>query len=268
MPPGTLRTWKGINPKMRKFTITSMAALLVASIGLPGLGKGEDINAAPEVPANAREKTPKRPPVLIGQTPEEIKAELKQLKQEVALKPSDAQLRYKLGESYRKNGDLSSAIKEYDKATKIDPNLWVAYHQICAFSDDEKLLDDSIATLSKLEAEKPHELLLRVALSELYEKRGNYYQAARTLIDLTYSNAVPEKYRVKVNARIHNMLVLSKRDKQQQQAETPATANGAEEELDIMPAPLPTQGTKRSLAQAKLKDSKEVRGMGHTPLLP
>jgi hypothetical protein len=80
---------------------------------------------------------------------------------------------------------------------------------------------------------------------------------------------VPEKYRVKVNARIHNMLVLSKRDKQQQGSnDVPATANGGEEELDIMPAPLPTQGTKRSLAQAKLKDSKEVRGMGHTPLLP
>jgi cytochrome c-type biogenesis protein CcmH/NrfG len=253
---------------MRKFSTTFLAALLLASVTLPGLGKDGDISAAPDIPKNDREKT-RRAPIVIAQSPDEIKAELKQLKQEVALKPQDAQLRYKLGESYRKNGDIHSAVAEYVKATKVDPNLWVAYHQICAFSDDEKLLDDSIASLSKLEQEKPKEMLLRVALSELYEKRGNYYQAARTLIDLTYANAVPEKYRVKVNARIHNMLVLSKRDKQQQGSnDVPATANGGEEELDIMPAPLPTQGTKRSLAQAKLKDSKEVRGMGHTPLLP
>lgn len=253
---------------MRKFSTTLLAAMLVASFGLPALGKGEEISAAPDIPKNDREKTPRRAPIVIPQTAEQIKVELSQLKQEVAQKPKDAQLRYKLGESYRKNGNTAAAVAEYVKATKIDPNMWVAYHQICAFSDDENLLDDAIATLSKMEQEKPREMLLRVALSELYEKRGNYYQAARTLIDLTYANAVPEKYRVKVNARIHNMLVLSKRDKQQQAAETPSTASGGEEELDVMPAPLPTQGTKRSLAQAKLKDSKEVRGMGHTPLLP
>lgn len=208
------------------------------------------------------------PPKVIPQTPAELKAELKQIQSEIALKPHDAQLQFKLAECYRKMAMPTQASQHYAKAGNLDPTMYVAFHQLALHSTDNVQLDEAIEKLTKLSNEKPKELLLRVALSELLEKRGNYYQAARTLIDLSYANAVPEKYRTKVASRIHNMLALAKSQKGQV-VETP-TANlpNTDEELDLVPAPLPTPSTKRSIAQARLKDSKEVRGMGHTPLIP
>lgn len=225
-------------------------------------GASDGLTAAP--PGTPKETL--RAPKILPQTADELKGLLRQYKLEVQAKPQDAQLRYKLGEAYRKLGDNDSAAREYFRALELDQTLWVAYHQLSLCSTDEKKLDEAISRLIKLETEKPRELLLRVALSELYEKRGDYYQAARTLIDLSYANAVPEKFKNKVTARIHNMLLLAK-TKQPEQAQAPVQAASVEEDLDVMPAPLPTPGTKRSLAQAKLKDSKEVRGMGHTKLL-
>ncbi|MBX9687478.1 MAG: hypothetical protein K2X27_12295 [Candidatus Obscuribacterales bacterium] len=245
-------------------TLLSTAALLLTLPGLPALAG--DISAAPPVSYADRQK-PVRVNKVIPLTPEQIRAEMKQLQADLILKPNDAQLHYKLGESYRKQGDNERAAAEYALAIKNDSSLWVAYHQLSLTCNDDKQIDEAIEKLLKLETEKPRELLLRVALSELFEKRGNYYQAARTLIDLTYANAVPEKFRPKVTSRIHNMLSLAK--SQHQESEAPKTAIG-EEELDVMPAPppMPAPGSKRSIAHAKLKDSKEVRGMGHTPLLP
>lgn len=248
--------------KVSTLGIYSAALLLFGTQAAPCLA-GDGLSAAPaqvdrERVARARKQLP--------QTSEEIRAELKRLQTEVLLKENDAQTHYKLGEAYRKLNNFSQASLEYVKAINLDQALWVAYHQLSVVSNDEKQIDEAIDKLIKLEQEKPRELLLRVALSELYEKRGNYYQAARTLIDLTYANAVPEKYRLRVSARIHNMLALSKSS--QHEPETASIVQTGEEELDLIPAPLPTQSTKRSIAQAKLKDSKEVRGMGHTNLLP
>ena len=248
-----------------KFVCLSLLCLAVAS---PASFASDHLSAAPQVP-NADKDKLTRAPKVIAVTPDQLKAEQKQLLTDLLIKPNDAQLHFKLGENYRKHDQHGQAAAEYRKAIECDQCLWVAYHQLTALTDDEAVLDDYIAKLTKLEAEKPKELLLRVALSELYEKRGNYYQAARTLIDLSYANAVPEKFRPKVSARIHNMLVLSKSHHQEKEpAPTAPAVATSEEDLDVMPAPLPTPGTKRSIAQAKLKDAKEVRGMGHTPLLP
>ncbi len=255
---------------MRKSSTNIICSTVISLIAAaPCFASGDDISAAPHVPNGDKLKTPVRAPKLIPVTPEQAQAEVKQLKTDLLLKPNDANLHYKLGEVYRKENRISAAINEYRKAIELDNALWVAYHQLTATTDDTAILDDAIAKLTKLEKEKPKELLLRVALSEAYEKRGEYYQAARTLVDLTYEGGVPEKFRAKVSARIHNMLVLSKSQHQQVQTSTPEPemAN-IEEEMDVMPAPLPTPNTKRSIAQAKLKDSKEVRGMGHTNLLP
>ncbi|MBX9569928.1 MAG: hypothetical protein K2X77_13605 [Candidatus Obscuribacterales bacterium] len=207
-------------------------------------------------------------PKVIQKTPEELKLELRQLKTELALRPQDAQLHFKLGECLRNLGQLPQASDEYAKAGTLDPSMYVAYHQLSLTSQNAVQLDEAIEKLNKLANEKPKELLLRVALSELYEKRGNYYQAARTLIDLSYANAVPEKFKTKVATRIHNMLALSKTQKNQTVEAATASTPNSDEELDVVPAPLPTPTTKRSLAHARLKDKKEVRGMGHTPLVP
>ncbi len=247
------------NVPSKLLLLSTLATLIVSPSCM-----AEEFSAAPQVPACDKVKE-KATPKVIPLTPEQMKAELRALQTDILLKPNDAQMHVKLGDAYKRMGQNQQALDEYVKASRLDHSCYVAYHQITLLTNDEKLLDEAIETLSKMEAEKPKELLLRVALSELYEKRGNYYQAARTLIDLTYANGVPEKYRVRVSSRIHNMLSLTKT--QHAQAEAPTTAN-TDEELDVMPAPLPTPSTKRSIAQAKLKDSKEVRGMGHTPLLP
>lgn len=204
-------------------------------------------------------KQPTRP------SPEVMAAELKLCKEQVKAKPEDAQLHLKIAELERGLGNKNNALEEYVKTTELDPTAYMAFHQIAMLSNDQKQLDQSIEKLNKLILEKPKELMLRVALSELIEKRGNYYQAARTLIDITYANAVPEKYKNKVNARIHFLLTQQKKAQQQESQET---ASNNEEELDVVPAPLPVQTNKRSIASAKIKDSKEVKGMGNVPLLP
>lgn len=254
---------------MRKSQLTiACISFFLAAAGPTAIAAGDHLSAAPPVPAADKERNV-RAPKVIAVTPEQLQAELRQLRTDLLLKPNDAQLHFKLGEAYRKQNQIKQAAAEYLQAINFDQSLWVAYHQLTSTTDDAAILDECIAKLSKLETEKPRELLLRVALSELYEKRGNYYQAARTLIDLSYANAVPEKFRPKVSARIHNMLVLSKSHQQQvEPAATEAATAISEEDLDVMPAPLPMPGTKRSIAQAKLKVAKEVRGMGHTPLLP
>lgn len=258
---------------MRKasFTLAAISVLGLAVAGSAVFAAGDHLSAAPPVPSADKEKNV-RAPKVITVTPEQLRAEIKQIQTDLLLKPNDAQLHFKLGEALRKFNQTNQASAEYLKAIECDPTLWVAYHQLTNCTNDAEVLDALIVKLSKLESEKPKELLLRVALSELYEKRGNYYQAARTLIDLSYANAVPEKFRPKVSARIHNMLLLSKSHhpaaKADEAAQATPVAGASEEDLDLMPAPLPMPGTKRSIAQAKLKDSKEVRGMGHTPLLP
>lgn len=208
------------------------------------------------------------PPKVIPKTPEELRVELRQLKTDLALRPQDAQLHFKLAECLKNLGQLPQASDEYFKAGTLDPSMYVAYHQLASTCQNPTQLDEAIEKLNKLANEKPKELLLRVALSELYEKRGNYYQAARTLIDLSYANAVPEKFKHKVTTRIHNMLALSKSQKNQTIEAATAVTPNSDEELDVVPAPLPTPTTKRSIAHARLKDKKEIRGMGHTPLVP
>ena len=201
-------------------------------------------------------------------TPEQLRQQLKDLQIAESLKPQDAQVHLKMGECLQKLGRLPQASEEFIKASKLDPHLYVAYHHLASTCTNEAQIDVAIEKLTALSVEKPKELLLRVALSELLEKRGNYYQAARTLIDMSFANTVPEKYKAKVTARIHNMLALSKSHKAHEAETAVLTSPNSDEELDVVPAPLPTPSSKRSLAHGRLKDSKEVRGMGHTPLIP
>jgi len=259
---------------MRK-EISTVSVLLVLSLLAGGAAHAtrDPLSAAPIVAPADTDKVAKRPAKALPVTADEVRAEIRRYQTDLVLKPNDAPTHYKLAEVYRKANELGLACDEYLKAIHCDQNYWVAYHQLLTTSTDQKQVDEVFEKLTKLEAQKPAELLLRVALSEYYEKRGNYYQAARTLVDCTFNGGVPEKWRVRVNARIHNMLVLAKSQKLQPDdpaAASAATANAApaEEDLDVMPAPIPTPSSKRSIAQAKLKDAKEVRGMGNTPLLP
>ena len=176
--------------------------------------------------------------------------------------PASAQLKFQHAEALRKAGHTKDALKEFLAATEIDPALYVAYHQITLCSPDEKSLAEAVKRLNFLMTDKPKELMLRVALSELFEKQGNYYQASRTLVDLVYQNAVASKYQAKINARIHYLLTKAK---DAQHTDQPLAS---EEELDALPPPLPESSLGRDLAHSKLKESKVMRAVGNAPLLP
>ncbi|MBY0358039.1 MAG: hypothetical protein K2W82_08570 [Candidatus Obscuribacterales bacterium] len=197
-------------------------------------------------------------------TVETLQTELRLYEEQLKSTPNSAPLHFKIGEVQRNLGNKELAAKEYAKACELDPAMYVAFHQLALNTNEPQLLDPAIEKLTTLSQERPKELMLRVALSELLEKRGNFYQAARALIDITYANAVPEKYKNKVTARIHFLLTQQKKS----QLETVQETASSEEELDLVPAPLPATTNKRRIASAKIKDAKEVKGMGNVPLLP
>lgn len=198
------------------------------------------------------------------QSVETLTAELKLIRDQIRQRPEDPQLFYRAGEILRDLGRTAEAARVFAAATKASQDMYIAYHQISVITSDPIILDEAIERLTARSKTKPDELMLRVALSELLEKRGNYQQAARTLIDLTYANKVPEKYKARVSGRIHHLLAVSKNT---QVAPEQAEAT-PEEQLDVVPSPLPAQPSKRSIASARMKDSKEVKGVGKVPLLP
>jgi len=176
--------------------------------------------------------------------------------------PNSAQSHFDLAESLRKAGRGREAAQEYLAAGGLDPAMYVAYHQLSTVKAEQAQFDEGIERLSKLKDQKPKDLMLRIALSELLEKRSNYYQAARVLIDLGYMNAVPDKFQAKVSARIHYLLTMAKT------TQTPAEQNmSGEEELDASAPPLPDSTLQRNIGTAKIKEPKVMRGVGQTRLL-
>jgi len=199
---------------------------------------------------------------LAAAAPAPTAQELAGARAAVRANPSDAKAHMALAELLRRLSRQREAAQEYLEVTDLDPHNYLAYHQLSTLNADSAQLDEAIARLSKLKDEKPHELMLRVALSELYERRGNYYQGARVLVDLTYQNAVPAKYHARVNARIHYLLT------KQKDSQTADKSFVSEEELDALPPPLPESTIHKDLAASKLKESRVMRGLGNTPLLP
>ncbi len=190
-------------------------------------------------------------------------AQLQAARDLVRANPADAKAHYALAELLRKAGRHHEAADEYVATVEQEPTLYVAYHQLSTVNADDAQIDQAVAMLNRLKEDKPKEMMLRVALSELLEKRGKYYEGARVLVDLVYQNAVPDKYLPKVNSRIHYLLAKSRDSK-----ETDKAAGFAEEELDTLPPPLPEATLHKELSTSRLKESRVMRGVGHAPLLP
>jgi tetratricopeptide (TPR) repeat protein len=192
--------------------------------------------------------------------------ELRQARANAEANPTDAKAHYTLAELLRKSGRNKEAAHEYLETTQIDPAYNLAYHQLSIIGADPAQLETAVTRLKTLKQEKPNDLMLRVALSEIQEKQGEFYQAARELIDLIFQNSVPDKYKAKVNARIHYLLSKAKYD------EINAKGITSEDELDVVPPPLPESVARaneaKNLAASKNKDAHAGRGAGHTPLLP
>ncbi|MBS2007502.1 MAG: hypothetical protein JST01_10700 [Cyanobacteria bacterium SZAS TMP-1] len=189
-------------------------------------------------------------------------AELAQMKSQADAEPSDHKLRYDYAEALKKAGRLKDAAREYLAVTELEPGLYHAYHQLALCTGEKPLLDEAIARLNFLKEEKPKDLMLRVALSELYEKRGEYYQASRVLVDIIYLNAVPEKYLTKINNRVR---FLQSKVKDSQALDK---VSGGDATEDAGPAPLPEATLNRDLSISKVKEPRVMQGFGHATLLP
>src|SRR6185369_7548008 len=108
--------------------------------------------------------------------PEVTAADLKTARDHVKNAPEDAPVRYQLAELLRRSGRPREAAKEYLEVTQLDPTMFIAYHQIATIGADPGQIAEAVERLNKFKTEKPRELMLHVALSELLEKQQNFYQ--------------------------------------------------------------------------------------------
>jgi len=185
--------------------------------------------------------------------------------QEVKLNPKDAKKRFELGESFRQVGNLKQAVIEYLDVTSLDPAYYIAYHELVRSKPNADQLEEAFDRLTKLEEEKPKSLMLRIALSEVLEQKGDFYAAARTLVDLQYAHGIPDKYWTRINGRIHYLLSKAR---DIETTETAQKAMQTQEDIDATPIPLPESSPNDGLSANKLKQSKIEEGYGHARLLP
>ena len=188
--------------------------------------------------------------------------EVADLQKQVEDSPQEAKLHLAYAHALRLSGKHELAAKEYLEATSLEPNLFVAYHELSLTKARPVLVDEAIERLNQLKENQPKNLMLRVALSELLEQRGKLYPAARTLVDLVYDNAVPEQYLPKVKARIHYLLAKNKDAMALEKAEHDDLEN------DSTPLPLPESSLKRNAATKPPKDAKVMQNFGNSTLLP
>ena len=184
-------------------------------------------------------------------------------REKVTAAPQDAKARYEYAKALRQAGKQAEAASELLEATAMDPSLYVAYHELSLVKARPEQLDEGIERLNMLKNERPKDLMLRVALSELLEQRGDSYHAAHTLVEIVYQNDVPAKYVARVQSRIHYLLSKAK---DAHATEKAAPADEVDEENTLAP-PLPEASLHRNLSASKLKDAKG-QGFGHAPLIP
>jgi tetratricopeptide (TPR) repeat protein len=183
------------------------------------------------------------------------------LKKQVKATPQDAKARFQLGKALLAAGNKKDAGTQFLEATTLEPKLYVAYHQLtlCKPSNDE--LDEAIERLNRLQDQHPEELMLRVALSEVLEQRGDCYAAGRSLIDYTYKYKVAPGLLPKIQARIHFLLSQTKDGNSAQTAKT------SDAGLEPLAAPSPEMQARRNFAASKTKDA-QVPGFAHSNVLP
>lgn len=185
---------------------------------------------------------------------------------EVEDNPKDTGKRFQLADTLRIAGEPKKAAIEYLDVTALDPGYYIAYHNLLRCKPTADQLDEALDRLKKLEEDKPKSLMLRVALSEVLEKKGDFYTAARTLVDLQYAHAIPEKYLPKVNSRIHFLLTRAKDIRAMEKAKT--AVQEADEEMDTVPLPLPDSSLSKGFSSSQLKENKVPDNYGHARIAP
>ncbi|MBX9692143.1 MAG: hypothetical protein K2Z81_07150 [Cyanobacteria bacterium] len=176
--------------------------------------------------------------------------------------PANAKLRFDYGEALRKSGKVEAACQEYMHATEIDASYFIAYHQLAQCSNDHHQLDEATTRLQHLMTQKPADMMLRVALSELLESQGKYYEAARPLIHLVFTNSVPQKYIEKLNSRIRFLQAKARA------SHVAAKVHESGTKMEVTPLPLPDENVQRGLDQARLGRDSVSDGFGHSRMQP
>jgi len=195
-------------------------------------------------------------------TPARLAHEIDNLRAKVESEPGDAKLRYNLAEYLKKAGRNKEAARQYLQVTESEPTFYHAYHQLTLTTQDKHLLDEAQGRLTFLMEERPKDLLLRVALSEIYERKGDFFQASKVLVDLVYQNAVPDKYLTKVSNRIRLMQAKAK------DSHALDKVSNFDEQMETAPPPLPESTLNRDLSISKVKEPRVMQGFGHATLLP
>src|SRR5262249_35821291 len=111
----------------------------------------------------------------------EAKKEIEAAFKYVQEAPADIQKRLLLGRVLKRNNNLKIAAIEYLDITSINPGCIVAYHEMMQVKPTDGQIDEALVRLVKMDRIKPGQLLTKMALSELYEGKHDYYQAARVL---------------------------------------------------------------------------------------
>ena len=193
---------------------------------------------------------------------------IKSTEASIELSPLDVSKRLYLARLWRSTGNLKQACIADLNATAVEPSCYVAYHDMLQNGATPGQIDEALDRLNKLEKTKPKQFLLRMSLSELYEHKNDYYQAARVLVDLQYTPIIPTKYVAQVDVRVHRLLSKTKDLQTTKEAIEHKQKIDETEATPSTPVPLPDVAVTKDMPTGKLRSSKVTEGYGHSQLLP
>ena len=195
--------------------------------------------------------------------------QIKSMRESIQQSPLDVPKHIQLARLLKRHGEIRQAAIEYLNATAVDPSCCLAYHEMLRNKATVDQIDECLGRLTKYDRLKPNQLSIRMTLSELYENKGDYYQAARVLVDLQYvKDAIPTKFAEQIDNRIHGLLNNSK--------DVQTTEKAIEHKENIVqaesspptPVPMPDVKMNKDVPASKLRNTKMTEGYGHSQLLP
>jgi tRNA 2-thiouridine synthesizing protein A len=193
---------------------------------------------------------------------------IRSAREAVALAPADTEKRLQLARLLRRSGNIKQAAIEYLNITVINPKYFVAYHEMLLCNPSTGQIDEAIARLKNPEEIKAKQLPCKMALSELYERKEDYYQAARILVDLQYAQNIPPKYVSQIASRIHMLLGKTKDTRTIEKAIEQKTNVEEEEFNPSTPVPMPDLSVNNDTPVQQLRSTKVKEGYGHAQLAP
>ena len=195
--------------------------------------------------------------------------QIKSMREAIEVCPLDVPKRLRLARLLKRSGDVRKSTIEYLNATAVDPSCCIAYHEMLLNKATTDQLEECLARLTKYDQLQPHQLPVRMTMSELYENKGDYYQAARVLVDLQYiKGAIPAKFAEQIDNRIHGLLNDSKDVQTTEKAIEHKENIVQAESTPSTPLPMPDLKMNKDVPASKLRNTKMTEGYGHSQLLP